>query len=128
LTQLSKRIFNKFHFFKQHTKYTINTCKPFKWLTTNLCFMAVISCFIVVFIILTRKEQPKDPSKLLSVPNFIKTKYTYSNNLKRFHLLSSVLMYRNHTIYTSIQKDVCFSSNKRKISAHVCWITYSREC
>lgn len=46
--------------------------------------MIQIPCFIGVLINLTLKEQSKNPSQLLAVPNFIrfKTKYTYSNNLK----------------------------------------------
>lgn len=44
--------------------------------------MIQIPCFIGVLIILTLKEQPKNPSQLLAVPNFIKDKYTYSNNLE----------------------------------------------
>ena len=42
--------------------------------------MTEIPCFVGVLIILTLKEQPKNPSQLLAVPNFIrcKTKYAYS--------------------------------------------------
>lgn len=36
--------------------------------------MIQIPCFIGVLIILTLKEQPKNPSQLLAVPNFIKDK------------------------------------------------------
>lgn len=48
--------------------------------------MTEIPRFTGVLIILNCKEQPKNPSQLLAVPNFIrfKTEYAYNHNLKKY--------------------------------------------
>lgn len=62
--------------------------------------MADISCFRGILIILILKEQPKNPSKLLAVPNFIrlKTKYTYSKNLKSTKISLVLILTLSETI------------------------------
>lgn len=68
-------------------------------------FMTEIPHFIGVLIILTLKEQPKNPSQLLAVPNFIrfKTKYTYSNNLKSTKIPLALVNSYHKDVFETIQ-------------------------
>lgn len=102
-----QKLFNKFHPFKRYTKYTINTCKPFRWQQQPLFYgwnplLHSSDHF-------NSQSNPRSPAScllsliLLDLKQNIHT--AIISKVQRFHLPSSILIIWNHTIYTFIQKD-----------------------
>lgn len=96
--------FNKFHPFKRYTKYTINTCKPFRWQQQPLFYgwnplLHSSDHF-------NSQSNPRSPAScllsliLLDLKQNIHT--AIISKVQRFHLPSSILIIWNHTIYTFI--------------------------